>query len=384
MTGPCSRSRFRWLRRFCFLLCLFVGCCSVPAAHPQDLDKPLQTIDEDITAFAFSPDGRIVYSVRRMFRSKKYDLQRDDIWIQEANGKRRRLLNGEKFIRGDAPFTYAVALFRFSPNSHLILTQLSTTSVVDESGLTANARMTLFLDDTGRELRIGSGDNVLKDSRDATWLLDNATVVYLTEEMKLGTLFSFRYVNIGSGPVGKVFEGRTFLDSVPIQRSNSAIAIERNPNFSGPARLQRLELLSQDDQELATLDNYNGGLSVSPSGQRAAYYIDKEILEVRDLSAPQHVARLRVGLGVLQWAPGEDRLLLKRATERKSGDLVWFDIPPLAAPPQEKDVPVVQPTPQPVLHGLTFRDFAISPDGRFLAVITTGKHSLLVFPLPAR
>jgi hypothetical protein len=32
--------------------------------------------------------------------------------------------------------------------------------------------------------------------------------------------------------------------------------------------------------------------------------------------------------------------------------------------------------------GLTFRDFAISPDGRFLAVIIPGKRNLLVFPLP--
>jgi hypothetical protein len=34
------------------------------------------------------------------------------------------------------------------------------------------------------------------------------------------------------------------------------------------------------------------------------------------------------------------------------------------------------------MHGLTFREFAISPDGRFLAVIVPGKRSLAVYPLP--
>jgi hypothetical protein len=35
-----------------------------------------------------------------------------------------------------------------------------------------------------------------------------------------------------------------------------------------------------------------------------------------------------------------------------------------------------------VLHGLSFRDFELSPDGRFLAVIQPGKRNLLVYPAP--
>jgi len=56
--------------------------------------------------------------------------------------------------------------------------------------------------------------------------------------------------------------------------------------------------------------------------------------------------------------------------------------PPLSAHAPGQDIPIAQPVPAPILHGLTFRDFAISPDGRFLAVIIPGKRSLLVFPLP--
>jgi len=31
---------------------------------------------------------------------------------------------------------------------------------------------------------------------------------------------------------------------------------------------------------------------------------------------------------------------------------------------------------------LSFRDFAISPDGRFLAIVPPGKRNLAIYPLP--
>jgi len=384
MTCPCSVSRFRWMRNLCSLVCAVVGCCSLPAARAQspDLEKPLLNIDDDISAFAFAPDGRIVYSARRHFHTKQYDFEHDDIWLQESGGKRRRLLQGEKFSRGNTPFSYTIDSFRWSPNGRLILAQLFTTSVVDERGATQDSTMTLALEDNGKEIHLGANDSLLKDAADASWLLDNATIVYLTEIVKPRVLFSFKYINIAAGPSGFVFEGRTFLDAYPIPRTNVAIGVERDRNLTGPPRLQRLDLLAQDDHELATLDGYEGGISVSPSAKKVAYFIDREVLEIRDLTEPTKVARLRIGFGTFQWSPDETRILLKRAPEKKSGDLVWIEIPALTAhAAQDKDPPVTQPALIPILHDLTFRDFAITPDGR-LAVIALGKRNLLVFPLP--
>jgi hypothetical protein len=145
--------------------------------------------------------------------------------------------------------------------------------------------------------------------------------------------------------------------------------------------LQRLDLLAQDDKELATLQDYQGGLSISPSGKKAAYFIDKEVLEIRDLSDLRRVARVRVGVGVYHWAPDERRILLKRAVEKKTAELAWFDVPELAETVDGKDVPVAQPAPQPILRAIGFRDFEISADGKFLGVIAPGKHNLFVFPL---
>ena len=384
MTRACSQSPMFSLRCFCWMLLALAGWCALPA-HGQELGKPLQNIDEDITAFAFAPDGRIVYAVNRPFKTKQYDLEHDDIWMQDANGKRRRIFIGEKFLRGAAPFTYNVNSFRWSPNGRLILAELFA-ATVDDTGKTQDSTMTLVLDDTGKEVHLGGNDNVIKDSMAASWLLDNATIVYLSEAIKPKILFSFRFVNSTGGPGGPVFEGRTFVDSVPVPGSNRAIAVERDRSLTGPPRLQRLELLAQDNRELATLDSYAGGLSLSPSGNKIAYYLDKEVLEIRDVTDPTRTTRLRIGLGTFHWAPDETRILLKRSVEKKSGDLVWIDIPPLVAHSSaDKDPPpVIQPAPVFIFHGLTFRDFAISPDGRFLALIAPGRRNLSIYPLPAR
>jgi dipeptidyl aminopeptidase/acylaminoacyl peptidase len=364
------------------LFCLLAGCCSLPAARAQNLDKPLQSIDEEITAFAYSPDGRIVYSVYRKVKSKDYEaLEHDDIWLQDSNGKRRRLLEGQKYTRGNQTFSYLIDSFRWSPNGHFILAQLLTTMVLDDAGKTEDSFQTLVLDDSGREIHIDKRDSVIPDAAAPFFLPDNATIAFLSETVKPRQLFSLKSTRIDTGPLKSPHDGRTFRDVSPIPGTISIVAVEQDRAMNGPNRLQRLDLFTDNDMELATLDSYEGGLSVSPSGKKVAYFIDKEILEIRDLTAPNRLARIRIGLGIFRWSPDESRILLKRSIEKKSGDLVWIDLPPLAAS-SGHDVPVSQPQPIPVLHGLSFRDFAISPDGRFLAVVITGKRSLLVFPMP--
>ncbi|HWZ97939.1 MAG TPA: hypothetical protein VN025_09275 [Candidatus Dormibacteraeota bacterium] len=387
---------------------MYVGCCSLPPAKAQQIEKPVQSIDEEITSFSITPDGRIAYAVRRNAHSKKYDFEHDDIWIQDAGGKRRRILEGNKFSinkysvfvnrdkksiarekgkldpdldLSDTTFSYTVDSLRWSPNGRYLLAQLFTTFVVDESGKTQDEYMTLVMDDSGKEIRLGGNDPLLHNAEDAVFFQDNATIAYLTEATKPRILFSFKYSTIANGTGGALFEGRTFLSVVPIPKSNFAIAIERDKALSGPPRLQHLDLLAQDDSEIATLDGYEGGLSVSPSGKLAAYYVDRENVEVRDLTAPTRVARIRLGPGALQWSPDETRLLLKRAPERKTADLCWILIPQLATPAAGHEIPVAQPNFNPIFHGSVARDFAITPDGKFLAIIFPGKRNLDLFPL---
>ena len=358
---------------------------SLPFAAPapaQNMDKAVMTVDEEVTAFAYAPDGRIIFSVRRMFKAtKKYELQRDDIFILETNGKRRRLLEGQKFTHGDKPFTYQVESFTWSPNGHIVAIQLYTSTVDPEDDSRQDARALLLLDDNGRELKPAGSDPLVMNAESPMWLRDNGTLVYLVEEVAPRQLFSMKYLYMSSGPQTKVFEGRTFIDAMRIPGSNSAIAIERDRNMDGPPRMQKLELLAQDDKELATLDAYvgSGGLSISPTGTLAAYFLDNEVLEIRSLEDPNKVARIRVGLGVLKWSADERKIYLKRTIEKKSADLVTFDVPGLVAFRKGQVVPVLEPEPRPMLHGLTIREYGLSPDGKYLAVVLPGKRNLQVF-----
>jgi hypothetical protein len=345
----------------------------------QNLDKPVMNVDEEVTAFAYAPDGRIVFSVRKMFKNKKYDMQRDDIFIAEPNGKRRRILEGQKFTHGDKPFTYQVESFTWSPNGHIVAVQLFTTTVDPEDEHHDDARALLLLDDSGRELHPRGPDALVTEAEQPMWLRDNGTLVYMTEEISTRELFSMQYLYMSGGPETKAFEGRTFAAAARIPGSNSAIAIERDRNMEGPARMQRLDLLSQDDKELATLDSYLGGLSVSPSGTKVAYFLDREVLEVRDLEKPNRVARMRVGLGVVQWNAEEAEIYVKRTVEKKSADLVSFRVPQLVAFGKNQVVPVTEPEPRQLLHGLAIREYELSADGRYLAVVLPGKRNLQVF-----
>jgi dipeptidyl aminopeptidase/acylaminoacyl peptidase len=363
------------------LVVVAIAGSSLPFASPtgaQNLDKPVLNVDEEVTAFAYAPDGRIVFSVRRMFKNKKYDMQRDDIFVAETNGKRRRILEGQKFTHGDKPFTYQVESFTWSPNGHIVAVQLFTTTVDPEDEHHDDVRALLLLDDSGRELHPMGPDPLVPDAEAPMWLRDNGTLVYLTDEMAR-ELFSMKYLYVAGGPPTKAFEGRTFIGAVRVPGSNSAIAIERDRNMEGPPRMQRLDLLSQDDKELATLDAYLGGLSVSPSGTKAAYFLDREVLEIRDLEKPERVVRMRVGLGVVQWNADETEIYVKRTVEKKSADLVTFRVPQLVAFRHGQVVPVTEPEPRQLLHGLAVREYALSADGRYLAIVLPGKRNLQVF-----
>jgi hypothetical protein len=366
-------------RALCVLSALCASLFFTRPARAQNFDKAVVTIDEEVTAFAYAPDGRIVFSVRRMFKAKKYDLQRDDIWIMEPGGKRKRIFEGQKFTRDEKLFTYQVESFAWSPNGHIIAVQLFTTTMDPNEGSREDAPALLFLDDSGRELHPSAKGPMVMDAQMPLWMRDNQTLVYLTGADTPQGLYAMQFLNVASGPAGKAFEGRTFEGASRISGSNTAIGVERSPHFDGPARLQRLEMLSQDDKEIATLDAYSGGLVVSPSGTKVAYFLDKEVLEIRDLSAPARVARLRVGLGVLQWSADESRIYLKRTIEKKSADLICVRVPELRGYPPHAEIPVIEPDPMVLLHGLTIREYGLSPDGRFIAVVLPGKRNLQIF-----
>jgi hypothetical protein len=362
-------------------------------------DNPTFKIDEDITRFAYSAGGRIAYATRHIFSVKKIQLQRDDIWIAEADGKKRRILLGEKFVRGSGPFSYTVRGLRWSPDASKLTVEMGTSEMINDDGDTREGVMTLLLDDTGREIAIPGGDTVIPGATNAAWMPDGVSVVYLTERAQApaqapvaaapksasspatSKLFTMNRVKPFAEGASALFQGHSFSVVVWNKKQDGGVAIERDLGATGPPRLVALDLARETSRVLETLEGYAGGLTISPSGKEVAYWIDNERLEIRDIDAPNRMARVRVAVGTLAWSASETRVLVKRGPVLRSGGLAWVPLAPLAALAEGAPPAAAEVFPQSILHDLEFRQFDISPDGKSLAVIEPGKRNLFVYPV---
>ena len=104
------------------------------SAQCKAQDNPSLKIDDDVTRFAYSAGGRIAYATRHVFSAKKIDLQRDDIWISEPDGKKHRILDGQKFVRGTGPFSYTVHAIHWSPDGGKLAIELTTSEMINQRG----------------------------------------------------------------------------------------------------------------------------------------------------------------------------------------------------------------------------------------------------------
>ena len=350
-------------------------------------------IDDEVTRFAFSGDGRIAYSTRHVFSEKKIQLQRDDLWIAERDGKKKKILQGEKFVRGSGPFSYLVRGLRWSPDGKRLAVELATSQMINDAGNTREGVATLLIDENGSEISVAGGDSVIAGATNAVWLSDSATLVYSTAvqrppEVKkedkppeTAASFALNRVRPATGPGAGIFSGQEFAAIGLNASRNLGVAIARGSASSGVALLA-IDLGKEMKRDLSNADGYAGGLSISPSGAKIAYWIGNEQLEVREIESPDRVARVHILLGTIAWSGDEKRLLVKQGAVGKSGSLVWVTLPQLAkvaagtTPPTQD---VVLPS---ILHDLEFRQFDISPDGSLLGVVEPGRRNLLVYSLP--
>lgn len=341
-----------------------LGGLAAPAAAQV---QPLEAVNETVVAFAWAPDGRLAYAVERVIRVRRIEMQRDDIWLLTPDGKRRRIVNGEKLVQGATPFSYAVRSLRWSADGRRIAAGLLTSQFTDDRGTTREMWMALLLDENGKEIKIQGADSVIPGGHDAAWLGDGVTVAYLAEAVAPRLLFSVHTVRPVAGRGRRLFEKLTFAAAAWHPRQPWAVAVERSEKLTGPPRLVRLDLEREEMTELAELESFSGQLTISPSGKQVAYFRDPNTLEVRALDNPAQVLRVTVPLGSYQWAPDERRILLRRGTDRRSGALVWVRLPEGAVTE--------------LFHGLGFRDFALAPDGRRVALTQPGTRNLVIYPL---
>ena len=351
-----SRSRRRLFAALPFALLLLA-----PPARPQD--KPAMEIGRDCATFAISANNRIVCAVPRVKRMKKVVIQRADVWVA-TEGKDKLIVEGEKFMPVPPPQSYIVNSLAWSPDGTRIVMNMTTQKPSTEEEPATGGQAMALLDDEGHEIKVeGSKTRFVEEASNGTWLADNVTVAYLigAGPYKIGR------VSVVSGQASTLFEGHTFDAIVWDAARNQAFALSQNLSVSGRLALFQLDLVHEGIREITRIDAYQGGLNLSPSGKRIAFFADGDAVEVHDLANPSKPIRVRVGMGQFAWSRDERRILLKRGPPEKSGELVWVGL---------YDGSFV-----PALHGLEYHAFAISPNGDSIAVTEPGKEVLRVYSL---
>lgn len=366
--APCSGCFYRPLHSATLAVAvLLVGLAAAPRARSQM--KPLARLNLDCRAFAISSQGLTACVAFHQLGFKKYIIERDNIWtVTSDNKKRRQIVDGVKLVQTAIPFSFSIRRLAFSPSGKLMTLQMTILEVTGPDENTHESKLVDLMDINGKEIPVaGTKTSVIENATQADWLADDKTVVYLLASDESNLLYEIGLARPAEGKGSVIFNGHLFTAVAWDPVHSSAVAIERDKAFDAPIKLVRLDLLHQTDTPVADIPAYLGQLTLSPSGNKVAYFVDGATLEIRDLSHPQTPITVHCAYGTFAWGADENRILLKRGPEKQASDLVWVSIP--------------DGNLTPILHDLIFKAFALSPDRRLIAVAQPGSNHLEIYPL---
>jgi hypothetical protein len=360
-------------------------CLALPVALFAQ-DTPKMVIDDDCQAFDIAPDNSIVYAVTHIKGVKRLVIERDDVFVASGPGKTRKILEANTFMPMPPPEGFRIDSLAWSPDGQKIAMSMTLQQPPpgwDDKNLkkkgdlgddedenapplpgVMGGRVLALLDGDGHEIKVeGSKTRFVEGAVDGTWLADGKSVVYL----KGGPPYSIMRLTPADGQTKQLFAGHTFQMVVWDAKRNSAYAVSSNLSITGHLAIVQLDLLHEGIRPVSDIDNYEGGLSLSPSGAKIGYFEDGDTIDVLDTQHPGRPIRVRAGFGRFGWSRDERKVLLKRGSDDKSNILLW--------------VGLYDGSFHSVLHDLEFRDFQIAPDGDSIAVTIPGKRVLKVYSL---
>jgi hypothetical protein len=349
-------------------------------------DIPKMVIDDDCQAFDIAPDNSIVYAVTHIKGVKRLVIERDDVFVTSGPGKIRKILEANTFMPMPPPEGYRVDSLAWSPDGQKIAMNMTLQlpppgwddknqkkkgDLGDDQNDNApplagvgGGRVLVLLDGDGHEIKVAnSKTRFIEGAVDGTWLADGKSVAYLTG----GPPYSIVRVNPADGKTTELFAGHTFQTVVWDAKHNRAFAISDTLSLTGKLSIVQLDLLQERISVVSDIQTYQGGLSLSPSGNKIGYFEDGDNIEVVDTQRRTHEARVRAGFGRFGWSRDERRILLKRGPDERSNILLW--------------VGLYDGSFASILHDLQFHDFEIAPDGKTIAVTIPGKRVLKVYDL---
>jgi hypothetical protein len=383
-----TNRRFLWTTLG--VACLAIGATAVSlSARPAALvgeDAPKMVIDDDVQAFDIAPDNSIVYAVTHIKGVKRLVIERDDVFVASGPGKTRKILEANTFMPMPPPEGFRIDSLAWSPDGQKIA--MNMTLQLPPPGWDAKnqkkkgdlgddeedngpplagvggGRVIALFDADGHEIKLaGSKTRFIEGAVYATWLADGKSVVYLTG----GPPYSIMRVTPEDGKTTPLFAGHTFQMVIWDAKHNRAYAISNSLSLTGKLSIVELDLLQERIRVVADIENFQGGLSLSPSGNKIGYFEDGDNIDVLDTQHRGGAVRVRAGFGRFGWSRDEKKVLLKRGPDERSNILLW--------------VGLYDGSFASILHDLQFRDFEIAPDGQTIAVTIPGKRVLKVYSL---
>ena len=345
-------------------ICIAAAALLPKKAAAQEA-KPTLRVDEDCSAFAVARDNSIVYSVPHDRHIKKIHFERDDIWVVEPDGRKKRIVDGDKFFPPTPPTGFQVNSLAWSPDGKRIVVNMTVIPATDDPDAPVGGiRSIALLDGDGNEIKAGAeGKRFIENGIRGTWLADGQTVAYLSQ----GPPYRITRVQTVTGRSKVLFEGMAFDDVAWDAKDDAAFVVGHNLTAFGKLGLMELNLQNETVREISRIEEYEGELTVSSDARRVGFFLDGDTIEVRELAEPLKPIRTKAGMGRFEFGKDGRRVMLKRGPDEKSADLVW--------------VGVYDGTFTPILHDLEFHNFQIAPDGNSIAVTMVGKRVLLVYPL---
>ena len=337
------------MRRLPFVLLICLPVLVAAGGQAREPELLFTIADEEAITAAWAPDStRIAYALYREIQVREKKYRRDELWVADLAGKKKRLIEPGELWPPRAPGGYSINGISWSPDG---------TKLAVEATSSEGETVFFLFDERGKRVRIGEGAP-FAPGYFAAWLGDNESVAYLTEALKPRLLFAVDLVRPRAGTGRRLFEGRFFSAAAWQPHGMKAALVERDREFQQPPRLLIGDLSNGEVLSTVELkDGFAGGLRFASDGHRVAYFVKQRELEVRAVADPSQSQRVRLPLSRYEFSPDGSALfyLEPERPATRSGRLTRLEV---SSGNSER-----------LLGERVLDNFSISADGKFLATI---------------